>query len=91
MKLKYYKSESTIYPELIDTTSSKTTVYLRKNVVEKQVTDEINGESHTMYEYNEAKLTKAEYEKYLQEMAVMDIEQMRADLDYVAIMTGVQL
>ena len=34
MKLNYIKSQSSIKPELVDTTSSKSTVYLRKNIVE---------------------------------------------------------
>lgn len=91
MRLDWHKSESTVYPELIDTTSSKTTVYLRKNVTEKWVEDDMSGESYTMYEYEEAKLTKEEYNKYLEEMSVMDIEQQRADIDYIAFMTGVDL
>ena len=91
MRLNWNKSESTVYPELIDTTSSKTTVYLRKNVAEKQVDDDMSGESYTMYEYDEAKLTKAEYKQYLKEMSIMDIEQQRADIDYIAFMTGVDL
>lgn len=58
MILNWYKSESAVYPELVDNTSSKYVTYLRKNVTEKKVTDETTGESHTMYEYDEAKLTK---------------------------------
>lgn len=84
MTLNYKKSESSIHPELTDTTSSKTTVYLRKNVEEKQREDEITGETYTYYEYDEAKVPKAEYEKHLQ-------EQTRADVDYIALMTGVDL
>lgn len=91
MILDYKKSESTIYPELIDTTSSKKVVYLRKNVVEKQIEDEYTGKSYTMYEYDEAKLTKAEYKQYLTEISVMNLEQMRADVDYISFMTGVDL
>lgn len=91
MKLNYVKSKSTEYPELIDTTSSKVVVYLRKNVVEKQVKDEITGDTRTIYEYDEAKLTKEEYKQYLEELSILDIEQQRADIDYIAFMTGVDL
>lgn len=91
MKLNYVKSQSTEYPELIDTTSSKTVVYLRKNVVEKQVKNEVTGDTYTMYEYDEAKLTKAEYKQYLDELSLMNLEQQRADIDYIAFMTGVDL
>ena len=70
MTLKWHKSCSTIYPELLDETSSKTSVYIRKNVEEKEIeephiTDE-NGDpvKQTVYEYDEAILTKSEYEIY---------------------------
>lgn len=84
MTLNYRKSESTISPPLIDTTSSKKVVYIRKDVVEKQWTDELTGEAYTYYEYDEAKVSKAEYERYQQ-------EQVRADVDYIALMMGVDL
>lgn len=61
------KSQSSVYPELIDTTSSRKYVYLRNNVVEMQ-SDSTDGETHIYYEYDEAKLTKEEYEQYLMEM-----------------------
>ena len=91
MRLNWHKSESAVYPELIDTVSSQTTVYLRKNVVEKQVKDEMSDKAYTMYEYDEAKLTKNEYQKYLTEMSVIDIQQIRADVDYISFMTGVNI
>lgn len=70
MTLKFNKSQSSVYPELLDTTSSKTTVYIRQNVKEIQSTDEDTGETYTTYEYEEAKLTKEEYEQYLEETTV---------------------
>lgn len=84
MEIHYVKSESLNKPELIDDYSSKYVTYIRKNVVQKQVEDEMTGESHTVYEYDEAKLTKADYARYL-------IEQQRADIDYIALMTDVDL
>lgn len=76
MSLEYKKAESTIYPELIDTTSSNTTVYLRKNVVKKQVKDEETGETCTRYEYDEAKLTKEQYEEYLKHPELLTMEEL---------------
>lgn len=87
MIINYIKSESSVYPELVDTASSKKYVYLRKNIIEKQVKD--NG--LIMYEYEEAKLSKEEYEQYLQELSIIDIQQQRADIDYIALMTGIDL
>jgi predicted nucleotidyltransferase len=91
MYINYIKSESTIKPELVDTTSSKKYVYLRKDIIETQKVDEISNETITLYEYQEAKLTKAEYQEYLAELSIIDIQQQRADIDYIAIMTGVDL
>lgn len=84
MTLNYKKSESEIFPALIDTASSKKVVYLRKDVFEKQRTDEITGQIYTYYEYLEAKVPKEEYQAHLQ-------QQQRADIDYIALMTGVDL
>ena len=91
MKLNYVKSSSSVKPDLIDTTSSKTTVYIRQNIVANQRTDEMSGETSTFYEYQEAKLTKEEYREYLKELEIIDIQQQRADIDYIALMCGVDL
>lgn len=91
MKLHYQKSQSFNRPELIDTTSSKTSVYLRQNIVEKKYKDEITDADIVFYEYDEAKLTKAEYEQYLKELEMIDIQRQRADIDYLAMMMGIEL
>lgn len=76
------KSQSSVYPELIDASSSKKYVYLRQNVVEMQ-SDNTDGETYTYYEYDEAKLTKEEYEQYLMEMnsteTLESIENLKAE------------
>lgn len=91
MRLNWHKSESTVYPDLVDTTSSKTTVYLRKNVTEKWVDYEEDHDGYIMYEYDEAKLTKDEYKQYLEEVQMASIPQMQADIDYIALMSGIDL
>ena len=91
MKLNYVKSQSSVKPELIDTTSSKTTVYLRQNIIENKKTDEMSGEETVFYEYEEAKLTKEEYKEYLKELEIIDIQKQRADIDYIALMSGIDL
>ena len=80
MKLNYIKSQSSVKPDLIDTTSSKSTVYLRKNIVENKKIDEMSGEETAFYEYEEAKLTKAEYQEYLKEFNGSDTLQTIEDL-----------
>ena len=89
MKLNYVKSQSSVKPDLVDTTSSKVVVYLRQNIVEKIKTDEISGEETIFYEYEEAKLTKEEYQEYLKELEIIDIQKQRADIDYIMLMTGI--
>ena len=98
MKLNYIKSQSSVKPDLVDTTSSKTTVYIRQNIVEKEKTVEnTNSEDNdatsatVFYEYEEAKLTKAEYKEYLKELEIIDIQKQRADIDYIALMSGIDL
>ena len=86
MILNYIKSKSSVKPELIDTISSKKVVYMRKNIIEVQTEDD-----DIIYEYEEAKLSKAEYEQYLKELSIIDIQQQRADIDYIALMTGIDL
>ena len=91
MKLNYVKSQSSVKPDLIDTTSSKVVVYLRQNIVEKIKTSEMSGEETVFYEYEEAKLTKQEYQEYLKQLEIIDIQKQRADIDYIALMSGIDL
>ena len=91
MKLKYIKSQSSVKPDLVDTTSSKVVVYLRQNIVENIKTDKTSGKETVFYEYEEAKLTKAEYQEYLKELEIVDIQKQRADIDYIALMSGIDL
>ena len=91
MRLNFIKSQSSVKPDLVDTTSSKTTVYIRQNIVENKKTDEMSGKETVFYEYEEAKLTKAEYKEYLKELEIIDIRKQRADIDYIALMSGIDL
>ena len=75
MKLNFVKSQSSVKPDLIDTTSSKVVVYLRQNIIENIKTDEMSGEETVFYEYDEAKLTKEEYQEYLKELNGSDTLQ----------------
>ena len=79
MKLNFIKSQSSVKPDLVDTTSSKTTVYIRQNIAEKEkAVENTNGEDNdatsttVFYEYDEAKLTKEEYAEYLKELELTD-------------------
>ena len=50
-----------------------------------------SGEETVFYEYDEAKLTKREYQEYLKELEIIDIQKQRADIDYIALMSGIDL
>ena len=91
MKFNYKKSQSAVKPDLVDTTSSKVVVYIRQNIVENTKIDEVSGKEIVFYEYEEAKLTKAEYNEYLKELEIVDINKQRADIDYIALMSGIDL
>lgn len=63
MTITWKKSSSNESPVEIDTTSSATSVYLRKNIVQSEKTDE-EGNVSIVYDYDEACLTKDEYDRY---------------------------
>ena len=75
--------ESTDRPLDVDEVSSSTSVYLAKNIVEKQREDK-DGETVTYYEYQSAVLSKAEYNMYL-------TEKLQSDVDFLAMMTDVDM
>lgn len=90
VELKFYKSESTIKPELLDNSSSSKYSYVRKDVQEVLRPND-GGENILYYEYQEAKLTKHEYTEYLLEMSNAELLQQRADIDFIALLSGVNL
>lgn len=81
MTLNYYPSESNTRPAELDTVSSPTTVYFRRNIEAVEVPDE-GLASHTVYKYEEAKVPKIEYVEWL-------AEKNQADLEYLYMMTEV--
>lgn len=84
MVLNFIWSESTSPPKLLDTESSSTTVYIRRNITEETKKDEISGMPYTIYKYEEATVSKEEYQEYM-------LEKQRADIDYIALMSGIDL
>ena len=77
MNLYFAKTQSSVKPELVDTTSSKKGVYIHQNIVEVQ------KDNIVLYEYDEAKLTKSEYQEYLKELEATDtleiVENLKAE------------
>ena len=56
------KSESTVKPELLDTTSSKVYNYIRKDI--EEVEKEMGEETYVSYTYLEQKIPKTEWNYY---------------------------
>ena len=73
----YYKVTSNDYPQLVDITSSPTTVYLRKNIKAVDVEDEMTGNTRTEYHYDEAAISKDEYINTLHEQQEVTDEALQ--------------
>ena len=73
------KSESAEYPVLLDKTSSRTTVYHRFNVVEKE-----REEGQRYYSYDEYQYTKSEWRE-----VEIDTQLFNQDLRLTMIELGV--
>ena len=87
MKITWYKSESTVRPPEVDYESSPTTIYLHRKI--KKTEREIDSVTVTYYEYEEAKLTPAEYAVYAAEQAREDnLAIMSALVDIYDIIGG---
>ena len=72
--MEWKRVQGSVRPPETDTTSSKTLVYLRKNI--KEVTKEQDGTTYTAWEYDEATLTRDEYFGwYLKELQSPALEQ----------------
>lgn len=83
MQLNWKYTESVGRPAEVDDTSSPTSVFLAKNIVEKQ-RESMDGETETYFEYQCAVLSNAEYTAYLE-------EQNRSNIDYIAMMSDIDL
>ncbi len=72
-----------------DTTSSPTTVYLRRNIEEVPNVDPDGQETGgTHWRYDEAELTLEEYWQYTVDQNQID---MQSQIDYLAMMTDIDL
>ena len=84
LNLDYKQVESDTMPEEIDTMSSPTTVYLRKNIRTEERQDIETKTTKTVYVYDEATIPRDEYNAYLTGKTQADIEYlyMMGGLDY---------
>jgi hypothetical protein len=72
--LQYTKAESTIKPSAIEI-ESNSVVYVRKNITEVERSN-IDGTKTTYYQYDEAEITKTEYEKYISELTANNADSI---------------
>ena len=80
----WYKSESTTKPEIVDSTSSKIYVYVRKNIQEIEREDEQTGNKYIVYVYDETKIPKDVYSIFENQMQsdlrIADIEEVITEI-----------
>lgn len=81
--MEFYKTESLTRPLDVDTESSAHYNYVRQNI--EEVEREENGQSITVYIYDECKIPKESWALYLTTV------QNTADIEYIAAMTDVDL
>ena len=72
-------------PLAIDTVSSETTVYIRKNIQRIEKKDEQSGNTYEMWEYDEAQLTREQYTDYLTEQ----LQKTQEAVDFLLMNGGV--
>lgn len=72
MTLEWYQSESTIKPAEICLDWSPRNVYLHRNIRQEE-REGIDGQTVTMWVYEEAKLSRADYAIYAAEQTAEDI------------------
>lgn len=78
------KSESTERPKIIDKTSSRVYVYVRKNIEEVEKEDEQTGDKYIVYIYDEMKIPKEVYgifeEQMQADLRLADIEEVITEI-----------
>lgn len=78
-------------PLEFDTTSSAVVVYQRRNIKRVSGIDEMSGETYEIWEYEERKLSREEYASIRAELQQKQIDQNRADIEFISAMTDVDL
>lgn len=72
-------------PMEFDTASSGVVVYQRRNV------ERVETEDFVGWEYEEREMSREEYAMLRTETQQKQIEQMRADIDFISAMTDIEL
>ena len=81
----WIRVEGATRPETTDTTSSKKWNYVRKDIHSEERTDEMTGETYTVWTWFELKVAKEDWELY------KAVERNTANIDYIAMMSDIEL
>ena len=86
MKLNYITTQGSQaeQPAVLDVTSSAAKVYLRKNIQQITQTDSF-GNKVTLWPYDEAILSREEYETYQEEIGAPSIELVMQNIEAVTL------
>lgn len=77
-------------PKEFDTTTSSEVVYQRRNIKETENENE-DGTKTTLWAYEERQLTEEEFKEIYASSLSEQLEQARADIDFLSAMTGTDL
>lgn len=77
-------------PAEFDTTTSKVVVYQRKNIERITVTD-MDGKIAELWEYDEREMSYDEYAVVRADAQQEQIDQIRADVDFISAMADIEL
>ena len=77
-------------PQEFDTTTSAVIVYQRRNIQRVKVTNP-DGTTTELWEYEEREMTREEYAIVVAESQQEQIDQNRADIEFISAMSNVDL
>ncbi len=77
-------------PQEFDTETSGVIVYQRRNI-ERITTENLDGTSTELWQYEEREMTREEYAVVRAEVQQNQIDQIRADVDYLSAMSEIEL
>jgi len=80
MNIEWYQSESTIKPAEVCLDWSPKSVYLHRNIRLEEREDDLDVQTVTMWVYEEAKLSRADYAIYAAEQNTNDIIAAEQDI-----------
>lgn len=77
-------------PQEWDTTTSAVVVYQRKNI-ERITVEDMDGKTAELWQYDEREMSRDEYAVIRAEAQQEQIDQIRADVDYISAVAEVDL